>query len=90
MRRITLMLAAFGLGATHDAMSATESPQPAFHRIAQPSEDTAKSQLKLEAKPAPVHTQMQATLRPNGSVELRCSEHREHRAQQRPAVGKEQ
>ncbi len=90
MRRITLMLAALGLCATHSALSASGSLQPQFHHIAQPTEGTTKGPLKTVAKPAPVHTQMQATLRPDGSVELRCTEHHDHTEQKRPQIGKEQ
>lgn len=90
MRRNTLMLAALGLSAAHASLSAAESLTPQFHRIAQPTEGTTKGPLKLVAKPAPVHTQMQATLRPDGSIELRCTEHHDHPDQQRPRIGKEQ
>lgn len=90
MRRNSLMLAALGLCTAHTSLSATELLQPQFQRITHPTEGTAKGPLKTVAKPAPVHTQMQATLRPDGSIELRCTEHHNHSDQQRPRIGKEQ
>ena len=90
MFRITLMLAALGLCTAHGAMSATESPRPQFHSFAPLTEGTAKSTPRINAKPTPVHTQMQATLRSDGSIELHCTERHQHTDQQRPRVEKVQ
>lgn len=72
-----------GLSAVQGAHAAAERPQPEFHNLA-PQDVQSPLADRTKIKAAPVQTGMRGTLRPDGTVELRCVEEHQHAGEQRP------
>lgn len=78
MRTNTLLVTALALCAAANAAMATNPPTVEFNTLAPESNAEASRNVKNRAKASPVHSEMVATLRPDGSVELRCAQHHDH------------
>lgn len=78
-----MALIALSLTAPQLSWAAGASPQPEFQAMS--PQDLHAPLAKLStAKAAPVLTEMHATLRADGSVDLRCAERHQHPHDQQP------
>jgi hypothetical protein len=78
MRTNTLLITALALCAAANAATAANPPTIEFDTLAPESNAEASHSVKNRAKVSPVRSEMVATLRPDGSVELRCAQHHDH------------
>jgi hypothetical protein len=85
MQKYRTLVAALTLCAAHSAIAAADKPKVDFHSLAPEDSAGALRATGSEAKPAPVHTRMVATMLADGRIEMRCAEHHRH-APERPPV----
>ncbi len=75
--RISLF-GALALCAAQLAIAAGDAPKIEFHAMAPEANDKLALGSRVDIKPTPIHTEMHATLRPDGSIELHCNDHVVH------------
>jgi hypothetical protein len=78
MRTNTLLVTALALCAAANAAMAANPPTVEFNTLAPETLDEASGNIKNRVKASPVRSEMVATLRPDGSIELRCAQHHDH------------
>lgn len=80
------LVTALALCAAQSVVAAGEKPQVEFHALAPQASAKDLRSTTLKVKPSPVHTKMVATLRADGSVEMRCTEHHNHALERLPTT----
>jgi hypothetical protein len=90
MRTNTLLVTALALCAAANAVTAANPPTVEFNTLAPESNAEASGSVKNRVKASPVRSEMVATLRPDGSVELRCAQHHDHSGDRVPDVERPQ
>jgi hypothetical protein len=81
--RISL-LGAFALCAAQSAIAAGDPHKIEVHALSPEASDKAALGSRVDIRPAPIHTEMHATVRPDGSIELHCKDHAVHASYDRP------
>jgi hypothetical protein len=81
--RISL-LGALALCAAQSTIAAGDPVRIEVHALAPEANDKAALGARVDIKPSPVHSEMHATSRADGSIELRCNEHAAHAQVRQP------
>lgn len=67
-----------GTTSAHAVAATADAPSPKFLPMQQSAQSTAKSVEGRHVQPMPVSTEMRATRRSDGTIELSCGDVRQH------------